>query len=78
MPKKPISGKKAISILCKEFGFRWASQKGSHVKLKKETPTPKEEIITVIPLHKELAYSTLKGVLLLAQIKENEFWEKVK
>jgi len=76
MSKKPISGKKAISILCKEFGFEWTSQKGSHVKLKKETP--KGEIITIVPLHKELAYGTLKGVLSLAQIKEKDFWRKVK
>jgi predicted RNA binding protein YcfA (HicA-like mRNA interferase family) len=76
MSKKPISGKKAISILCKEFGFKWISQKGSHIKLKKETL--KGEIITVVPLHKELAYGTLKGVLLLAQIREKDFWEKIK
>ena len=76
MSKKPLSGKRVILILCKEFGFRWISQKGSHVKLKKNTP--KGAIITVIPLHKELAYGTLRGVLMLAQVNEKEFWKKVK
>ncbi|MBU1292194.1 type II toxin-antitoxin system HicA family toxin [Patescibacteria group bacterium] len=76
MFKKPISGKRMISILCKEFRFKWISQKGSHIKLKKEAP--QGEIITVIPLHKELAYGTLKGVLVLAQVEEKEFWKKIK
>ena len=52
-----------------------ASQKGSHVKLKKMTTA--REIITIIPLHKELTTGTLKGVLKLAQINEKDFWEKV-
>ncbi|PIV10317.1 MAG: hypothetical protein COS49_01135 [Candidatus Portnoybacteria bacterium CG03_land_8_20_14_0_80_41_10] len=75
MPKKPLSGKKVILILCKEFGFRWISQKGSHVKLKRETF--RGAIITVVPLHKELAYGTLRGVLMLAKVDEKEFWQRI-
>ena len=76
MYKKPLSGKRIISILCKNFQFKWISQKGSHVKLKKNSP--QGEIITVIPLHKELSYGTFRGVLILAQVDEKEFWEKIK
>lgn len=72
---KPLSGKRVIKILCREFGFYFVSQKGSHVKLRKRMNHRK--IITVVPLHKELAPGTLKGVLELAQIEEKDFWDKV-
>lgn len=70
MPKI-FSGKQVIKILCKEFGFAFASQKGSHVKLKKIVVG--REIVTIVPLHKELARGTLSGVLELAQVDEKEF-----
>lgn len=72
MPKI-FSGKQVIKILCKNFGFEIASQKGSHVKLKKVVSLG--EIATIVPLHKELARGTLKGALDLAQIDEKEFYK---
>ncbi len=72
---KPLSGKQVIKILCREFGFYFASQKGSHVKLKKIIKN--QEIVTVVPLHKELAPGTLKGVLELSQVDEKEFWKNL-
>jgi predicted RNA binding protein YcfA (HicA-like mRNA interferase family) len=72
---KPLSAKLVIKILCKEFGFYFDSQKGSHVKLKKKAKG--EEIITVIPLHKELLHGTLKGVLKLARVDEKDFRDKL-
>jgi predicted RNA binding protein YcfA (HicA-like mRNA interferase family) len=72
---KPLSAKKVIKILCKKFGFYFVSQKGSHVKLKKIVN--KQEIITIVPFHKELSPGTLKGVLDLAQIEEKDFREKL-
>ena len=72
---KPVSAKIVIKILCKEFGFYFVSQKGSHVKLRKSIN--RKEIITIIPLHKELSQGTLKGVLKLAQIEEEDFREKL-
>jgi predicted RNA binding protein YcfA (HicA-like mRNA interferase family) len=33
---KPLAGKQVIKILCREFGFYFVSQKGSHVKLRKQ------------------------------------------
>jgi len=71
-----ISAKKAIKILSQDFGFSFISQKGSHIKLRKKIKN--RTIVTIIPLHKELAPGTLKGVLRLAQVNEKEFWEKEK
>jgi predicted RNA binding protein YcfA (HicA-like mRNA interferase family) len=71
---KPLSGKQVIKILCREFGFCFISQKGSHVKIRKRIGA--QEITTIVPLHKELAPGTLKGVLELAQVDEKDFWEK--
>ena len=73
---KPLSAKLVIKVLCKEFGFYFESQKGSHVKLAKKEK--KGEIITVVPLHKELLEGTLKGVLKLAKVEEKDFREKLK
>jgi predicted RNA binding protein YcfA (HicA-like mRNA interferase family) len=72
---KPISGRKVIKILCRDFGFYFVSQKGSHVKLRKRINH--KEITTIVPLHKELAPGTLKGVLKLAQIEEKDFWSRI-
>ena len=72
---KPLSGKQVIRILGREFGFYFISQKGSHVKLRRKVLS--KEITTIVPLHKELALGTLKGVLDLAQVDEKDFWQKV-
>jgi predicted RNA binding protein YcfA (HicA-like mRNA interferase family) len=74
MPKKVFSGKFVIKILCRDFGFNFVSQNGSHVKLGKIIGD--KEIITVVPLHKELAIGTFRGALELAQVNLNEFLEK--
>ena len=74
MPKT-LSGKKVVNILCREFGFLFVSQKGSHAKLEKKTHLGK--IVTIVPMHRELARGTLNGVLELAKIREQEFWQKV-
>ena len=71
---KTFSGKQVIKILCREFGFYFVSQKGSHVKLAKQVDT--EEVVTIVPLHRELAVGTLRGVLELAQIDSKEFRKK--
>ncbi len=75
MPKI-FSGKKVVKILCKSFGFCFVSQKGSHVKLEKKVED--KTIITIVPLHRELAFGTFKGVLELAQINEKDFFKKLK
>lgn len=70
---KILSGKQVIKILCREFGFYFVSQKGSHVKLSKKTKG--HEVVTIVPLHKELSPGTLKGALELAEVDEKEFWK---
>jgi len=74
MPKKFFSGKEVIKILCWDFGFGFVSQKGSHVKLKRIIG--QKEIITIIPLHKELLRGTFRGVLDLAQVNIKDFLDK--
>jgi len=70
-----LSARRVIKILCRDFGFYFVSQKGSHVKLKKKITG--REIITIVPLHKELSPGTLKGVLDLAEVDERDFWGKI-
>ena len=71
MPKFPVlSGKELIKILF-SFGFVEVRQRGSHVVLKKKTIGG--EIGTVVPLHKELAEGTLRGILKQAKIDTEEF-----
>ncbi|MBU0756670.1 MAG: type II toxin-antitoxin system HicA family toxin [Nanoarchaeota archaeon] len=74
MPKlKKISGKDCVKILCNKFGFEVIRQKGSHMVLKKQTPDGK--VGTIVPNHKEIKLGTLKGVLKLADVKEDDFAE---
>lgn len=70
MPKT-ASGKDVVKILTKHFGFLFISQKGSHVKLKRRTING--DIMTIVPMHDELARGTLRGVLELAQVAYREF-----
>lgn len=70
MPKT-ISGGEVVKVLCRKFGFSFVSQKGSHVKLQKRISN--RTIMTIVPLHKELAKGTLLGVLRLAEVDERDF-----
>ncbi|MBI2411515.1 MAG: type II toxin-antitoxin system HicA family toxin [Candidatus Kerfeldbacteria bacterium] len=70
MPKT-ASGAFVVKLLVKHFEFSIISQKGSHVKLKKYISVG--ELITIVPMHKELARGTLKGILRLARIEFTEF-----
>ncbi len=71
---KTFSGKRVIRILNREFGFYFVSQEGSHVKLAKILAGKK--VTTIVPLHKELAFGTLRGVLDLAGISLEDFLDK--
>ncbi len=71
---KIFSGRVVIKILCRYFGFEVFSQRGSHVKLRKRVSG--RVVTTVVPLHRELAKGTLKGVLELAEVSENEFFSR--
>ena len=71
-----FSGKIIIKILEKHFGFVQASQKGSHVKLKRIIG--KDSIITIVPNHKEIQNGTLSGILALAKVDKKEFLRAIK
>jgi predicted RNA binding protein YcfA (HicA-like mRNA interferase family) len=71
MPKlKRISGEEAIRRL-ENLGFQRIRQRGSHVVLKKQTS--EGDIGCVVPLHKELAVGTLRGILKQAKLSIEEF-----
>lgn len=72
---KRISGKNAVKALVK-MGFKELRQKGSHVILKKITP--EGAVGTVVPMHKELAVGTLRGVLKQARVEPDEFMKFLK
>jgi len=71
MPKLlRISGEETIRRL-ERLGFQQIRQRGSHVILKKIIDD--EEIGCVVPLHKELAIGTLRGILKQAKVSPSEF-----
>lgn len=72
---KTFSGKEVVKVLCREFGFFVVSQKGSHVKLKKKYGN--KTVVTIVPMHRELAHGTLLGLLEMAEIDFNEFIKSV-
>jgi predicted RNA binding protein YcfA (HicA-like mRNA interferase family) len=75
MPKlQRVSGEAAIRTL-EKLGFKQVRQRGSHVILKKQTS--EGEIGCVVPLHKELAVGTLRGILKQARLSIEDFMEKV-
>jgi len=68
---REISAKECIKILCNKFGFSIIRQKGSHIILKKTTS--EGSIGTVVPNHSSLKIGTLKEILKLAQVEEEDF-----
>ncbi|MFH1546617.1 MAG: type II toxin-antitoxin system HicA family toxin [Patescibacteria group bacterium] len=75
MKRKTLSGSKIVKVLTASFEFEKVRQRGSHIVLRKFQDSRK--IITIVPNHREVDRFTLKGVLELAEIKEEDFWEKV-
>ena len=69
-----ISGEQAIRAL-KRLGFVAVRQRGSHVVLRKETEAG--AVGCSVPLHRELAVGTLRGILKLAQVSAEEFVDKL-
>jgi predicted RNA binding protein YcfA (HicA-like mRNA interferase family) len=61
MPKfKSLSGKEVITIFI-SFGFKIASQRGSHVKLRRTHSNGTRQTLT-IPNHSELDKGTLRAI----------------
>ena len=73
MPKlRRVSGQEAIQAL-ERLGFEPVRQRGSHVVLKKQTK--EGPVGCVVPLHRELAIGTLRGILRQAGITPEEFMD---
>jgi len=76
MPPKlrKVSGEEAIRAL-ERLGFEQVRQRGSHVIMKKDTPTGK--IGCSVPLHRELKIGTLRGILKQAKVEPEDFIAKL-
>ena len=62
MPKLPqISGKELVKALVKD-GWYLVSQKGSHVKMRKDR-IPLGHTTVIVPQHKVIKKGTLSGIL---------------
>lgn len=61
MQKLPVVSGKALIKLLFEIGYVVTRQKGSHVRLVKETSTGKHKI--TVPMHKEISKGTLNDIL---------------
>lgn len=73
MPElRRVSGRQAIRAL-EKLGFERVRQRGSHVIVKKQTPDG--TVGCVVPLHRELAIGTLRGILKQAKTTVEAFVE---
>ncbi len=70
---KRVSGKAVIRAL-ERLGFVQIRQRGSHAVLKK---MPEAEVGCVVPLHRELAVGTLRGILKQAGVSPQDFLENL-
>ena len=73
MRKRRISGRAMAKVLTEHFGFVFIKQKGSHMKFR--APRGGRVVTTIVPDHKELDYGTIRGILRLAEIMEEDFWK---
>ena len=69
-----LSGEEAIRAL-EKIGFVRVRQRGSHVILKRQTP--EGTVGCVVPLHRDLAIGTLRGILKQAKVDLDEFLQKL-
>lgn len=65
--KYPVLSPKEIIKVLEKLGFRYVSQKGSHMKY------VKGERIVIIPNHTEVAKGTLKSILSMAKTELDDF-----
>ncbi len=72
--KYPLLKPSEIIKALEHFGFKKVSQKGSHVKFRKNGNPSK---IVIIPMHSEVARGTLKSILEQAGISLEDFLAKI-
>ena len=70
--KYPLMKASEIIKILETVGFQKVSQKGSHVKYRKEGNPTKT---VIVPLHSEVAKGTLKSILEQAGLTLDEFLE---
>ncbi len=70
MKLSQLSGKDVIKILCRN-GFVVVRQKGSHVRLEKNTP--EETIKLTVPNHPALKKGTLHQIIKASGLKEEDW-----
>ena len=71
MPKL-YSSKLIIKVLERK-GFVFISQKGSHMKFRKEG---KPTLTTIVPAGREIPYGTFRSILRQANLSEDDFKKK--
>ncbi len=69
MPKLPRTSAEKIIRTLEVLGFAVMRQRGSHVILRRDNRG------CVVPMHKEVAVGTLRGILRQAEISPEEFVE---
>jgi predicted RNA binding protein YcfA (HicA-like mRNA interferase family) len=75
MPRlRRVSGQEAVRAL-ERLGFVQVRRRGSHIVLKRQTP--EGEVGCVVPLHRELAIGTLRGILRQARVTPEGFMENL-
>ena len=72
--KYPVLPPDRIIKVLQKFGFNKVSQRGSHVKYKREGIPSR---IVIIPMHNEVAKGTLQSILEQAGITLDEFLESL-
>lgn len=70
--KYPVLPPSKVIKALEQFGFKYISQKGSHMKYSNG------KYIVIIPNHSEVAKGTLKSILNMAHIDLDDFLEKTK
>lgn len=74
MPKR-YPAKEIIHTL-ERAGFEHISQRGSHIKLRKQTPSGK--LTVIIPNYKEIAAGVFSSILRQAKMSKEEFLKLLK
>jgi predicted RNA binding protein YcfA (HicA-like mRNA interferase family) len=65
-PALPVVSGAAVVVALAEVGYEQVSQRGSHVKLRRDDRT------IIVPLHRELAPGTLRSILRQASVTPAE------
>ena len=66
-PALPVVSGAAVLVAPTKVGYEQVSQRGSHVKLRRDGRT------VIVPLHRELAPGTLRSILRQASLTPVEF-----